>query len=187
MADMSGRRLDRKETPMFSPSTGYAAIALGYLAQCEAGTARVEQIARERDIPGPYLGKIMHTLGRKGFVRARRGVGGGVTITRDPSKATLLDLCEAMDDPIIHQRCMLGVAECSDERACPAHDFWTSHRRKLIEFARRTTILSIGEFERTRRLKSDKHASSKKQSGRKAAAPSKAAIGKKKSSKRSAK
>lgn len=135
---------------MFSPATGYAAIALGYLADCEMRSSTVEDIAREGNIPTAYLAKIMHALARKGFVQTRRGVGGGVKLTCDPSTTTLLNVCEALDDPIIEQRCMLGVAECSDERACLAHEFWTNFRKQLIAFACSTTIQSVRDFERSR-------------------------------------
>lgn len=154
---------------MLSPATGYAAIALGYLAECESGSARVEEIARARDIPAPYLGKIMHALARKGFVRTKRGVGGGVVLACDPREATLLDLCEALDDPATDKRCMLGVAECSDERACPAHAFWTRHRKQLILFASTTTISAIGEFERRRRASSSRVEAAKARRGKAAA------------------
>lgn len=138
---------------MFSPATGYAAIALGHLATCQSRSTTVEAIARATDIPAAYLSKIMHTLARKGFVRTRRGVGGGAELTCDPVRTTLLELCQALDDPIINQRCcMLGVAPCSDERDCPAHEFWTKHRQQLVDFAGKITIQSLAEFEQIQRI-----------------------------------
>lgn len=85
---------------MFSPATGYAAIALGYLTDCEARSAKVEDTARETGIPPAYLSKIMHTLARKGFVRTRRGVGGGVELTCDPEAVTLLEICRALEHSV---------------------------------------------------------------------------------------
>lgn len=151
---------------MFSPATGYAAIALGYLADCEEMAAKVEDIAGASKIPPAYLSKIMHTLARKGFVRTRRGVGGGVELTCDPDRVTLLDICRALDDPAIEQRCMLGTHRCSDERNCPAHEFWMTFRQQLLDFAQRTSIKSIGDFERrqqkSRKGKRDQSTSSPK-------------------------
>jgi Rrf2 family transcriptional regulator, iron-sulfur cluster assembly transcription factor len=136
---------------MFSPATGYAAIALGYLVECDGAVARVEDIAAACNIPAAYLGKIMHTLARKGFVKSRRGVGGGIMLTCDPATTSLLDLCQALDDPATDHRCMLGIAPCSDERACPAHEFWTKQCEDLINFADRTTIQTFTGFEQQQR------------------------------------
>ncbi len=48
---------------------------------------------------------------------------------------------------------MLGVSECSDERACPAHRFWSQHRDETVAFLKRTTIADIAAFETRRRTK----------------------------------
>lgn len=48
---------------------------------------------------------------------------------------------------------MLGTAECSDERSCPAHSFWTAHRGKTLEFLRRTCVADVAAFEARRRWK----------------------------------
>ena len=46
---------------------------------------------------------------------------------------------------------MLGTAECSDARACPAHKFWTAHRNKTLDFLRSTYVADIAAFEARRR------------------------------------
>lgn len=135
---------------MLSPMTGYAATALAWLAAHDGEPAPVESIASSAGIPGAYLGKIMHQLSRRNIVTARRGVGGGMVLNADPRALTLHDLCEALDDPMLVGKCMLGVAECSDERACPAHAFWKADREGQIAFLKRTTIADIQEFERKR-------------------------------------
>jgi DNA-binding IscR family transcriptional regulator len=43
---------------------------------------------------------------------------------------------------------MLENAPCSDERSCPAHQFWKTHREAQVEFLRRTTIAAMAEFTR---------------------------------------
>ena len=46
---------------------------------------------------------------------------------------------------------MLGVAECSEARACPAHEFNTRHRERTMNFLRETTIADVASFETQRR------------------------------------
>lgn len=142
---------------MLSQAVGYAATALGYVAAAGGKPVLVRDIAEACDIPGPYLAKIIHALSRARLVLTQRGIGGGVTLARPAADLPLFDLCEALNDPIVQRRCMLGTAECSDERACPCHHFWTAHREKQIGFLKTTTIADIAAFEIRRRwARSDK-------------------------------
>ena len=137
---------------MLTQSSGYATSALACIAAMGGQPILVKEIAEACGIPAPYLAKLIHTLGRKGIVTTQRGVGGGVTLAKDAQNLTLFDVCVAMDDPIVQSRCMLGTAECSDDRACPAHRFWSNHRAKQIEFLHETTISQVAAFEIRRRM-----------------------------------
>lgn len=136
---------------MLSQAVGYAATALGYVAAAGGKPVLVKEMAEACEIPGPYLSKIVHTLSKAGFVLTQRGIGGGVTLARPASEISMYDLCIALGDPAVQQRCMLGIAECSDERACPCHKFWAPQRGRQIEFLKQTTVADIAAFETRRR------------------------------------
>lgn len=136
---------------MLTQATGNAACALAYLAATGGGPELIKTIAEACAVPAPYLAKTIHTLGRAGIVSTQRGIGGGVTLTRDPADLTLFELCEVFSDPAIEPRCILGAAECSDERACPAHAFNVVQRAARLEFLRSMTIAKIAAFEAKRR------------------------------------
>jgi Rrf2 family transcriptional regulator, iron-sulfur cluster assembly transcription factor len=138
---------------MLGQAAGYAATALGYLATAGGSPLLVKEIAEACDIPGPYLAKIVNSLRRVGLVQTQRGVGGGVTLAKPPHEISLYSIAELLGDPICKRRCMLGVSECSDERACPAHKFWAQHRDDTISFLAKTTIADIAAFETRRRSK----------------------------------
>jgi len=136
---------------MLSQAVGYAATALGHIAAAGGIPVLVKEIARAASIPAPYLAKIIHSLARRGIVNTQRGVGGGVTLARAATDISLYELCVALDDPVVRTTCMLGTAQCSDERACPAHKFWTAHRAEAIEFLSSTKVAHIATFESRRR------------------------------------
>ena len=138
---------------MLSQAVGYAATALGFVAAAGGRAVLVKDIAEAADIPAPYLAKIIQTLARKGLVLTQRGIGGGVTLARSADQLRLYDLCVALDDPSVQSRCMLGIAECTDERACPAHQFWTRQRASCQEYLRRMSVADIAAFETRRRWK----------------------------------
>ncbi len=136
---------------MLSQGTGYAATALAYVAAAGGRPVLVREIASATELPAPYLAKLIHGLARRGIVLTQRGIGGGVTLARAAQEITLHDLCEALGDPVLQRRCMLGTAECSDERACPAHKFWTAQRVRGQEYLRTMTIADVAAFETRRR------------------------------------
>lgn len=138
---------------MLSQGLGYAVTAMGYIASSGGKAVLVKEIAEAGQIPAAYLAKLIHTLARKGLVLTQRGVGGGVTLARPATQITLHDLCVALEDPIVLPTCLLGNAECSDARGCPAHRFWSEQRAQMDEFLRGTSVADVAAFESRRRWK----------------------------------
>jgi Rrf2 family protein len=125
-------------TSMLSRPVSDAARALAYLD----GVARavVEDVSRGTGLCRPSLAKLMGTLVRKGFVTTRRGLGGGAALARPGRTIRLLDLCLALDDPILAERCLLGGPH-SAEVTCPARRLEGRHHRELLDFLSRTSVV----------------------------------------------
>jgi DNA-binding IscR family transcriptional regulator len=45
-------------------------------------------------------------------------------------------------------RCLLGLVTCSDERACPVHNFWKDARQQIEFTLRYTTLADVVAHER---------------------------------------
>lgn len=136
---------------MLSQAVGYAVTAMGHIAAAGGNPVLVREIAEAAEIPAPYLAKIINSLARRGLLSTQRGVGGGVTLARPAVQITMYDVCVALDDPVVKPTCMLGTAECSDDRACPAHKFWKQSRAKVLDFLQETNVADIAGFESRRR------------------------------------
>lgn len=128
--------------------------ALAVIALDKKKTHLVKDIATEAGIPAPYLAKIIQQLATRVCLN-QRGVGGGVTLMVEPASITLFEVCDALDDPIVQKRCMLGTEECSDDRACPCHVFWVSHRGEYHDFLHSTTIADMAAFESTQKARAN--------------------------------
>jgi len=135
---------------MLTALVGYAATALGYLALRGGEPVQVREIARERDIPGPYLSKVIRALSTRGLVATRRGSGGGVTLLVDPARMTLLELCHELDEPLLEPQCILGQKRCDDDVACPAHEAMREMRRQQMALLEDLSIQQIGELDARR-------------------------------------
>ncbi len=106
------------------------------------------QIAACTGIPGPYLSRILHTLGKSDLIRAKRGYRGGFTLSRPGERISLLDVAEAVEGRSWAPRCLLGLERCSDRRGCSTHAFWKRERARIEATLRRTTLAEVAAFER---------------------------------------
>ncbi len=62
----------------------YRLEALMELAKCFPERRSATQIANRRGIPSAYLSRLLADLAREGWVRSRRGPGGGVALAHPP-------------------------------------------------------------------------------------------------------
>jgi len=140
---------------MLTTKSGYAVLALACL-HGEENWVLVADIAARTGAPRPYLHKILHALGTWGMVKSKRGYNGGVVLARSATDINLLEVIDAVEGRQRIHRCMLGLEECTDERACPAHEFWSEKRRLIEEKLSNTTLAQVAAFERREggRLKS---------------------------------
>jgi len=136
---------------MLSQASGYAVSALAFIAAMGGKPVPVKAIAEACSIPTAYLAKIVNVLAHKRLVSTQRGVGGGVLLARAAQDVMLYDICQALDDPLLQPRCMLGHAQCTHDRACPAHEFCAGYREDLATFLQAKTIADIAAFETERR------------------------------------
>src|SRR3954452_14316078 len=71
-----------------SLQTDYALRTLLYLAT-RTGRTTVAEVARFFGISAHHVGKVVHQLGRLGYVRNHRGPSGGVELAREPGAITV--------------------------------------------------------------------------------------------------
>lgn len=85
-----------------SRTVSYALHATLQLAQSEAGGAPVpcSRLAAEGGMPERFLLQILRNLVSHGILESTRGVEGGYSLGRSPRDISLLDLIEALGEPI---------------------------------------------------------------------------------------
>ena len=85
-----------------SRSTGYALVAVGYIAQnYKDGAVLAARVSKEYGIPLEYLLKILQQLVRANVLRSKRGPRGGFFLARPSENITLLEVIEAVDGPLM--------------------------------------------------------------------------------------
>jgi len=92
-----------------SRSTGYALLAVGYIAKHKEKPIILSQsISKEYNIPLEYLLKILQQLVRANVLRSKRGPRGGFNLAKPAKKITMLEIIEAVEGPMTNQ---LDLAE----------------------------------------------------------------------------
>ena len=132
---------------MFSSKTGYAILALACMSKTEGQWLKVKDITKRADIPKPFLHKILHSLGKSGFILTKRGYSGGMALARPANQITLMDVANAVEGDGWSHRCLLGMAPCGNERNCPIHEFWGERKEKVLEKLCQMTLDQVEEFE----------------------------------------
>jgi Rrf2 family protein len=85
-----------------SQTMAYAVHAVLLLKKAEPGIpVSCSQLAVEGGMPERYLLQILRSLVTHGILESVRGVEGGYLLARSLRKVSLLDLSEALHDPLI--------------------------------------------------------------------------------------
>lgn len=126
---------------MLSPQSKYALRAVLFLQEQDHGHfVRVEEIARETDLPAPYLSKILKLLVADQIILSRRGKNGGVQLNRSRRNISFLQICGSVGDPIVRSECVLFKKSCDKNNPCPFHGAWSDTKAQLLAFLRDTSV-----------------------------------------------
>ena len=122
----------------------YAVRAVLHLAEIKnGGRAPTSKIASEEHIPPSFLAKIVSQLSVAGLVQTSRGARGGVSLARDPSEITLLEVVEAIDGPIALNECVNDPNACPFGEKCKVHEIWCNAQADLINKLAGTNFASL--------------------------------------------
>jgi len=82
----------------------------------------VDQLAREMDIPVPFLRRILARLIDGGIVTSHRGRNGGLSLSGDPARISLLDILRLADGKgLLLNRCLAKDGNCTHRDTCSVH------------------------------------------------------------------
>ena len=98
--------------------TDYAIRAINYIAHSENKIISVSEIAKELEIPRPFLRKVLQRLNKKEVLNSYEGRGGGFSLTVPIDKIFLVDLINIFQGPVKLIECLFTKGTCPDARYC---------------------------------------------------------------------
>ncbi len=85
----------------------------------------IAEIIRIGDMPKQFLEQILLTLTRGGFVRSKRGSGGGFFLAKSPADITVGQVLRFVEGPIEPIECVKeGYKGCGDLKSCIFRNVW---------------------------------------------------------------
>jgi Rrf2 family nitric oxide-sensitive transcriptional repressor len=97
----------------------YSLRVLMYLAVRPEYLATIEEIAGAYGISRAHLMKVVHQLGRAGFVDTVRGRGGGIQLARAPEQISIGGVVRRTEDKLAIVECFEpSTSQCRIESAC---------------------------------------------------------------------
>jgi Rrf2 family iron-sulfur cluster assembly transcriptional regulator len=111
----------------------YAIRGILYLAQQPQGkVALISEVAQSADVPKSFLSKIFQNFAKMGLVNSYRGSGGGFTLARPAAQITLREVVEAVEGPIVPNRCLIGKGACPRDETCSVHPVWKRVQSEVV-------------------------------------------------------
>jgi Rrf2 family protein len=97
----------------------------------DKGKNTVVEMATNLSIPQPYLSKVLQQLSKSGIISSAKGRGGGFFLSKDNMNRPLIDVVICIEGHNVFNKCILGLAECSDENPCLLHHHFKSFKTSI--------------------------------------------------------
>lgn len=130
---------------IYSKACEYGIRALTYLAQHPDRLCLAKEISENEEIPHYFLGKILQSLARDGFVNSTKGPGGGFRLARPAEEITLYQIKDAIDGTNDLHECAVGLEHCDDQMPCPLHDTFMPLREEIKDYLEETSLAQMAK------------------------------------------
>ena len=122
--------------------TDFALRTLMYLT-ARSGRATVAQVAQLYGISTHHVAKVVNLLGRYGYVRNVRGIGGGIELARPPDEIRLGDVVESFEGNMHLLECVDTENVCAIESFCKLKRVLAEAERVQLEYLNSVTLADV--------------------------------------------
>jgi Rrf2 family protein len=129
---------------IYSTAAEYAIRGLSEIAARGLnGRVLLDDVVAGAGLPRDFMAKVFQKLVHAGVLRSAKGRGGGFALSRPAHEITLMQVVEAVDGPQPYDRCVIGLARCSDDMPCAQHDLYKPIRQRIKDYLNTTTAADL--------------------------------------------
>lgn len=125
-----------------SLQTDYALRTLLFLAT-RTGRTKVSDVAEFYRISSHHVGKVVHQLGRLGYVINHRGPAGGIVLAREPSTITVGRVILDFEGNTHLLDCVGAPGQCVIQPGCTLRGVLTEAERLQMDYLNGITLESL--------------------------------------------
>jgi Rrf2 family protein len=136
---------------MLTNKAKYGLKAVVHLSRLDPGDgASIAEIAEANALPKKFLEAILVDLRNAGFVKGRKGRGGGYALARAAAQIRIGDVIRALDGPLAPIPCASRTAyiacdDCTDLASCSVRLLMTEVRDAMAEILDHTSLAQMRE------------------------------------------
>jgi Rrf2 family protein len=134
---------------MLTKKAKYGLKAMVHLARLEPGAgASIGEVAQANDLPKKFLEAILVDLRNAGFVKSRKGRGGGYALARAAGDIPVGDVVRALDGPLAPIPCASRTAylpceDCADLASCSVRLVMQQVRDAMADILDHTSLAQM--------------------------------------------
>jgi len=115
-----------------SRQTDYAVRVVLHLACLgEGAQVSIGEIAESRELPMPFVRRLIKPLVARGILASARGSAGGIRLAKAAGSISLLEVVEAMEGGMALNHCVEGHKGCPLAKGCPVQSVWAGATQVL--------------------------------------------------------
>ena len=126
----------------FTLQTDYALRTLMYLAS-QTERVNISDVAGAFGISTPHVAKVVNQLGRLGYLRSVRGVGGGIELLKAPEEITLGEVILAFEGNLHLLECVEAEQVCRIGSICKLRTVLQEAERLQMEYLKSVTLADV--------------------------------------------
>lgn len=125
--------------------TDYSLRVLMYLGLKDDERVTIREISDAYGISRNHLMKVVSLLTRMGYLDARRGPGGGISLAKDPREIIIADVVRDMEDDLNLVECFCEGGHCVISPFCELKGALTKALSAYLETLEEYTLLDLLE------------------------------------------
>jgi Rrf2 family protein len=132
---LGDNKMEKSSSSMqLTRAADYAVRVMIHLASLEENErAMLPALAEATGAPSSFLSKVLQALTRAELISSRRGPLGGFDILARGRQASVREVIEAIDGPIMLNVCLTHGQSCNRKSWCPAHPVWVMAQRAMLD------------------------------------------------------
>jgi Rrf2 family nitric oxide-sensitive transcriptional repressor len=133
-----------------STFSDYSLRVLMYLACQDDRLATIVEISQAHGVSKNHLMKVVHQLGRNGYVETVRGKGGGIRLARAAQEIVIGDVVRASEADFALAECFVHTGQCRIVPSCRLQGVLGEALAALLAVLDRYTLADLVDGDRAR-------------------------------------